>query len=301
MFTLQKHPDAPEFSVVLGNPRVREGADAPRVEHTAIGSALALEFSITKAMRPKAIDIIEYVIMPDHAHVLLRVKIRLTYSVTKIVSAIESATTTRCRKNGLIAADAPLFLGRGLNDKIVFDEERLETLINYIRDNPRRLLIKREFPDLFRRNLSIKINDDTLDCVGNLFLLRKPMVAVHVRHHWTRQQNAEYKKQCLALSRMGAVLIFPFIHPVENEIRKTALENGGEIIHIQDQGFSERFKPTGRSFDTCAEGRLLLICKSGTPEYRRDMSYATASRLNALAERLASLSPATPMTLSLPR
>lgn len=132
--------------------------------------------------------------MPDHAHVLLRVKIRLTYSVTKIVSAIESATTTRCRKNGLIAADAPLFLGRGLNDKIVFDEERLETLINYIRDNPRRLLIKREFPDLFRRNLSIKINDDTLDCVGNLFLLRKPMVAVHVRHHWTRQQNAEYKK-----------------------------------------------------------------------------------------------------------
>ena len=43
--------------------------------------------------------------------------------------------------------------------------------------------------------------------------------------------------------------------------------------------------------DTCAEGRLLLIAKAGTPAKREDMSYDKASRLNGLAERLAALTP----------
>ena len=43
--------------------------------------------------------------------------------------------------------------------------------------------------------------------------------------------------------------------------------------------------------DTCAEGRLLLVAKAGTPAKREDMSYDKASRLNGLAERLAALTP----------
>ena len=41
--------------------------------------------------------------------------------------------------------------------------------------------------------------------------------------------------------------------------------------------------------DTCAEGRLLLVSEAGAAVRAEDMSYAKASRLNRLAERIASL------------
>lgn len=297
MFTLQKHPDAPLLSHVFGNPAVRSGDDAPRVALSSLGRILDEELQKTASMRANALSFSKYVIMPDHVHILLELKQALTRPVTNLVSMIESATTSRCRKTKLIPQEASVFKGRGINDRIVFDRQQLETLQRYIDDNPRRLLIKRKYPDLFRRNLSVQINDDMIDCVGNMFLLRKPMLAVHVRRKWNATETEAYKWKCIRAMRQGMVLISPFIHPVENQIRKQALAEGGSVIQIVDHGFEERFKPSGQSMDTCAEGRLLLVAEAGTPTKKEDMSYDKASRLNRLAERLASLTPNSSITL----
>ena len=105
-----------------------------------------------------------------------------------------------------------MFKGEGINDRIVFDQEQLDILIRYIADNPRRLLIKRLYPDLFRRNLSVNINGDVVDCVGNMFLLRKPLMAVHVRRKWSAGEVEAYKARCIEAALNGVVLISPFIH-----------------------------------------------------------------------------------------
>lgn len=289
MFTLQKHPDAPVLSHVLGNPGVRHGENAPRVVLSAIGCIFDEELQKTASMRCNDLVIRKYVIMPDHIHILLELKRMLSRPVTSLVAIIESVTTRRCRDLGLIPQEAGVFKGGGIHDRIVFDRQQLEILERYIADNPRRLLIKRKYPDLFRRNLSVKINDDLVDCVGNMFLLRKPMLAVHVRRKWNDAERAFYKARCIGAMRQGMVLVSPFIHPVENEIRKQALAEGGLVIRIVDHGFAERFKPSGQGMDTCAEGRLLLVSEAGTPAKKEDMSYDKASRLNRLAERIASL------------
>lgn len=291
MFTLQKHPEAPVLSHVLGNPGVRHGENAPRVVLSAIGCIFDEELQKTASMRSNDLVIRKYVIMPDHIHILLELKRILSRPVTNLVAIIESVTTRRCRDAGLIPQEAGVFKGCGIHDRIVFDHRQLELLERYIEDNPRRLLIKRKYPDLFRRNLSVKINGDMVDCVGNMFLLRKPMLAVHVRRKWNAAETASYKARCIGAMRQGMVLVSPFIHPVENEIRKQALAEGGSVIRIVDHGFTERFKPSGQGMDTCAEGRLLLVAEAGTSTKSEDMSYDKASRLNRLAERLAALTP----------
>ena len=297
MFTLQRHPDAPALSVITGNPRALNAEDEPCVLLSPIGAILDDELHKTTEMRPHQLAIITYVIMPDHVHLLLRLKEDLTFPITKIVSAIESATTRRSRESGLIDNQAAIFCGEGMNDRIVFDDRQQEILVRYISDNPRRLLIKRMMPDLFRRRLSVRIGNDVVDCVGNIFLLRKPMMAVHVRRRWSAAETEQYKALCIASAENGMVLISPFISPVENEIRKEVLANGGSIIQIMDHGFAARFKPSGKSMDTCAEGRLLLISEAGASVRAEDMSYKKASRLNQLAERIAALPTATAVRL----
>lgn len=298
MFTVQKHPEAPPFSSISGDPRREGGVGAPIVELSPVGKIFDDEIQRTNKMRYEQLVIDKYIIMPDHAHILIFIKEETVQPVTKIIAAIESATTRRCRDLGLIGEKAAVFRGCGMNDRIVFDDSQLQILKKYIDDNPRRLLIKRLYPDLFRRNLGVKINDDTIDCIGNIFLLRKPMMAVHVRRRWNIQEVQEYKARCIRAAAAGIVLISPFIHPVENEIRKMVLEGGGSLIQVLDHGFGERFKPTGRSMDTCAEGRLLLISEAGATLRREDMSYSKASRLNDLAERIAAISPASALNLS---
>lgn len=297
MFTIFRHQTAPSLSQISGDPQRAVGVDAPRVVLLPTGRILDDEIQKTMELRSEQLCVIRHVIMPDHAHILLRVKEKIAQPVTKIVAAIESATTRRCREAGLINHEVTIFKGQGMNDRIVFDERQLDTLVRYIQDNPRRLLIKRMYPDLFRRHLSVSVNGETVDCVGNLFLLRKQLMAVHVRRKWGVAQAQEYKRQCILAARQGVVPVSPFIHPIENEIRKEVLEEGGSVIQIVDHGFSERFKPTGKGLDTCAEGRLLLISEAGASERSEEMSYKKASRLNRLAEHIAALTPASAVAL----
>lgn len=106
MFTLQKHPEAPVLSHVLGNPGVRHGENAPRVVLSAIGCIFDEELQKTASMRSNDLVIRKYVIMPDHIHILLELKRMLSRPVTNLVAIIESVTTRRCRDAGLIPQEA---------------------------------------------------------------------------------------------------------------------------------------------------------------------------------------------------
>ena len=60
-------------------------------------------------------------------------------------------------------------------------------------------------------------------------------------------------------ARQGYVLISPFISPHEAAVRDFCLQEGHSIIQLTDNGFSDRYKPAGRSFYACAEGWLLQL------------------------------------------
>ncbi len=55
------------------------------------------------------------------------------------------------------------------------------------------------------------------------------------------------------------MLIGAFISDSEKEVRDRAIECGAKVIQIQWYGFEDRKKPSGRFFDLCGAGRLLII------------------------------------------
>lgn len=59
--------------------------------------------------------------------------------------------------------------------------------------------------------------------------------------------------------RNGGVLVSPFISPGEKDIARAALDAGGSVILMKPDGFKPYFKPHGKYFDLCAQGRLLIL------------------------------------------
>ena len=63
----------------------------------------------------------------------------------------------------------------------------------------------------------------------------------------------------MSAARSGAVIVSAFISPKEREIKKQLLIEQLPVIEVVDNGFSDRYKPTGKNFYACAENRLVQI------------------------------------------
>lgn len=73
----------------------------------------------------------------------------------------------------------------------------------------------------------------------------------------------------LSAARSGAVIVSAFISPREREIMKLLFMEQLPVIEVVDNGFADRYKPTGKRFYACAENRLVQI-SPWTYEYQRD-------------------------------
>lgn len=157
------------------------------------------------------------------------------------------------RKHGLLWST-------GYTDGILDRKGQLKNWQAYLRDNPRRLLMKRLHPEFFRIRRDIKIGDYTFSAIGNLFLLKHPVkLQVQCSRRLTETDIEERKKHFLSLARQGAVLASPSISPGEKAVMRAAFEEGLPLIILQENGFGELAKPGGARFDACAEGRLLIL------------------------------------------
>lgn len=60
-------------------------------------------------------------------------------------------------------------------------------------------------------------------------------------------------------AKRGAVLCSPCISDGERALAYAAVDAGCPLIVLRNEPFPPRFKPSGRFFDACAEGRLLML------------------------------------------
>ena len=195
-------------------------------------------------------------------------------------------------------------------------------MFDYLRDNPRRLAIKRLCPDLFRaardlrRPLSLLGVEGAFSALGNRFLLDQPLAQVQVSRRdfaYRREEkrggglkimrdatgkplvdfaSAAFETKIEALltrARRGEVLLSPCVSEGEREIARRAFAEKLPLVALRNKGFAPLEKPSGRAFDACAEGRLLMLAPVAwvpmvgeKPMTRRD-----ALVLNRLAQALA--------------
>ena len=180
-----------------------------------------------------------------------------------------------------------LLFARGYNDRILFTGGRLERWLNYLEDNPRRLLMKRERPDLFRVQRNVQVADLSFSALGNLFLLDRPcLLQVQCSRRLTdveiRQTTEYFMKAC----QRGAVLVSPAISPGEKAVMRAAFEHGYPVIVLLENGLTDLAKPGGKRMDACMEGRLLLLAPWAHHNERITISRSQCLSLNEMARAI---------------
>lgn len=166
---------------------------------------------------------------------------------------LQAGRTKEDREHGLL-------FERGFNDKLLLRSGQLERWINYLHDNPRRLLMKREHPDLFRVQRGLQVAGLEFSAIGNRFLLDRPeLVQVQCSRRLTETEIATEVARCLRLAGSGAVLVSPAISPGEKAVMRAAFEAGWPLIFLQENGFTELAKLGGRRMEACARGQLLIL------------------------------------------
>ncbi len=103
------------------------------------------------------------------------------------------------------------------------------------------------------------------------------------------------RSRLLAAARHGVVLISPCISDGEREIARAALAEGLPLVTMQNKGFSKLEKPTGRYFDACAAGRLLMLAPAAWPytPAHKPMARHEATAMNRLCQWIAGEGAAT--------
>ena len=172
----------------------------------------------------------------------------------------------------------------GYTDGILDSDGQLQRWKEYLRDNPRRLLMKRQCPELFRVQRNLRVGDEVFSAIGNRYLLERPVrLQVMCSRRLTDVEIEEKKAYFLEQARQGAVLVSPSISKGEKAVMRAAFDAGYPLILLQENGFTDLAKPGGRKFDACAEGRLLILAPWEHHNERRTIRRDQCLTLNEMA------------------
>lgn len=278
MITLNKNPLMENFGILQGDYRIPTGQKGGAfISSTALGKAIKSTLRRFNSTEPN-VRVLQYALMPDHLHILLFVEYPTEDTLGKIIARFKIEVNKAAGTTGVFA--------KGFNDQILKSSRSLAVLYRYLRENARRLAVRRARPEFFRRVNALEIGGKTFRAYGNFQLLDCPFKEQVIVHRAdsseTRQKNRE---QWLHTAANGGVLVSPFISPAEKEIRKEAEEAGGRFILIISDPMGERYKPAGREFELCEAGRLLIISANLPGELSRGDCLA----MNELAEGFAGM------------
>lgn len=292
MLTLVVDGRVPLLGELKGHSEAASNApDTPRVECSELGLAILNEETRKIHQFYPMVDVWKVSIMPDHIHMIVRVgkdmpkDKHLGNVIAGFKSGCNNAYWRICNMSG--SAQKGLF-EKGYNDKILMDDGQLDNWKAYLDDNPRRLLIKRQNPELFTVLHNMEIAERRCQIVGNQFLLNIPdKMAVIVHRRYTEEENARLREEWLACGERGGVLVSAAIASKEKVVLREAMNRGYRIIFLRENGFPKMYKPSGESFEACAKGLLLQICPWGYHMEKRAITRAQCLELNEMAERIA--------------
>ncbi len=193
------------------------------------------------------------------------------------------------------ATALPLLFEKGYNDLILRSYDELPVWQNYLRDNPRRLLLKRTYPDWLRPYFGLRIAGQTYSAIGNRALLSAPQrLFVRVSRRLTASEIDVTVHRYLNAAQQGAVLVSPAISPGEKRVMRAAFDAGLPTIVLMENGFTPLSKPHGEQFYACAQGRLLMLSPWEHHNEKRKITAEQCKQLNLMALDICALASPAP-------
>lgn len=228
--------------------------------------------------RYPCVEVWQAALMPDHIHLIIRVKFPLPSGkyLGSIVGAFKGGVTRAWRQlkadafntmasetanakasvSSASAYDSSSLFEPGFNDRILMRDGQLNSWKRYLRDNPYRLWIRHQHPNLMRRALCIVIDGIRYGAFGNFALLRYPekhQVFFHRKTGGVPTEEIELWRndysRLMLLADQGDVLVTPGISECEKRIKNEALKNHLRLIHIQKEPITGYWKPERSRFE----------------------------------------------------
>ena len=246
-----------------------------------------------------ALKVLAQKVMPDHVHLVIQVLEPLPQSIGAVVRGFKSGCTKVYKEmygsgdnaagvHGNAAdghergadghergAEAPMhfariFARRGsiwqqdaayYHERILHAPGQLRRMIDYVKDNPRRLWIKSHNPELFRLHRRTEAAGLSFTSMGNHFLLDWPdKQVVEMSRSATNDEVQERLRKVLAAAHNGTVTYTAAISKGEQIIARTLREQGYPLVVLLNDGFPKEgspheryYKPGGR--DVAQKGR----------------------------------------------
>ena len=171
---------------------------------------------------------------------------------------------------------ARIFAGRGsiwqqdaayYHERILHAPGQLRRMIDYVKDNPRRLWIKSHNPELFKLHRRTEAAGLSFTSMGNHFLLDWPdKQMVEMSRSATKEEVQEQLQSVLAAAHNGTITYTAAISKGEQFIARTLREQGYPLVVLLNDGFPKEgspheryYKPGGVYFEACSKGQLLLL------------------------------------------
>lgn len=208
-------------------------------------------------------------------------------SPSSLPASSQPASPVGCRAYSRGTSPLRPLWEKGYHDRLLLHEGQLQNMIDYVRDNPRRLMLRRQHRKLFIVQRHVRYARWAFSAIGQVQLLDAPLVAVHVRRYFTAEQRRDYMNGCILAARRGAILISPFISEHEKRVRDEAFREGLFCIQLCSEPFSDYHKPPGELIEHCSSGHLLLLTLAVGNAQERRITRDECTSLNAVAESMA--------------
>ena len=229
-----------------------------------------------------------FVIMPDHIHLLIRIKDTgdqmplgsYVYQLMKAlageywrVMAVDGAAAAKraaAAKQGgrgeslagaALSAPIPPVFERAWHDWIVKKDGQLAAFTRYIRENPERAWLRRQNRQYFGKVRKVSFLGREWFAYGNVAILDLPMLMAVKGHRATKPGTPEWNALVESCSRIGpgGAGVGTFMSPLEKECGNAIAKAGGKWIVLSPEGFHERWHPPREKERFCAEGRMLFL------------------------------------------
>ena len=295
---------------------------APHIELSPLGIKVKESLERMPQVEPK-IELVCYSIMPNHIHFIIAVRGELSRPIGTIIRSFMGATSRSLhmlKAEGKIqwntaaasiarkaSTEKPSLWQPGYCIGICHTEQKLHTRIGYVIENPFFGILETERHDFMKRTMMLTIKGRRYSGYGNMLLLKEPdrlQVFCHRNHPVTHepyhltQDFREEKQAILNAASDGVVIVTPGISPGEADIMWSVLQNGGNVINIQQEEIpiSDKWHPEKERRIYCSQGQMLVLSVHDLPhqtfydcmgqEIPMTTSYARFHLLNFVAEEL---------------
>ena len=291
------------FGDVKGRSDVEpSSADAPRMMLSELGESVVRCWQSIPEHYPE-IKLIKLQMMPDHLHGILFVQREMDNHLGIVLKGFKTGCNKEYRKMivGCVATvlqhtgqqqkhtghEEGLLFERNYNDRLLLREGQLQRWIDYLDDNPRRLLAKREHPDLFRVHFGLQLAGQTYAAIGNRFLLQRPWkLQVQCSRSLTKDEIDAKVDLFLSHARQGAVLVSPAISEGEKAVMRAALEAHLPLIFLSPNNITPFTKPGGAFIEACSRGDLLILAPWPDHSATQPLTRQECLTLNKMAETI---------------